>query len=63
MSGPLWFVLIALQVFHLLLLLLTIGFLGNLNNVSGFQKSTTAPQKVLGSFYSGDYWPRIYTLS
>ena len=48
MSGPLWFVLIALQVFHLLFLLLHDWVpLGNLNNVSAFQKSTTAPQKVL----------------
>ena len=48
MSGPLWFVLIALQVFHLLFLLLHDWVpLGNLNNVSAFQKSTTAPEKVL----------------
>lgn len=48
MVGPLWFVLIALQVFHLLFLLLHDWVpLGNLNNVAAFQKSTTAPQKVL----------------
>ena len=48
MSRSLWFVLIALQAFHLLFLLLHDWVpLGNLNNVSAFQKSTTAPQKVL----------------
>ena len=43
----LWSLLIALQVFHLLFLLLHDWVpLGNLNNVAAFQKSTTMPQKV-----------------
>jgi hypothetical protein len=44
---PLWSVFVALQIFHLLFLLLHDWVpLGNLNNVSAFQKSTTMPQKV-----------------
>jgi hypothetical protein len=43
----LWSLLIALQIFHLLFLLLHDWLpLGNLNNVSAFQKSTTVAQKV-----------------
>lgn len=48
MRAPLWFLFVALQIFHLLFLLLHDWVrLGNLNDVSAFQKSTTAPQKVL----------------
>jgi hypothetical protein len=50
MPAPLtlWPVLVALQIFQLLFLLLHDWVpLGNLNNVSAFQKSTTAPQKAL----------------
>ena len=48
MLSSLWLVLIALQIFHLLFLLLHdwVSF-GNLNDVSAFQKSTTPPQKAL----------------
>jgi hypothetical protein len=48
MPSPLWSLLIALQTFHLLFLLLHDWVpLGRLNDVSAFQKSTTAPQKAL----------------
>jgi hypothetical protein len=48
MPSRLWSLLVALQIFHLLFLLLHDWVpLGHLNDVSAFQKSTTAPQKVL----------------
>ena len=48
MSSPLWVLLIALQVFHLLFLLLHDWVsLGNLNDVAAFQQSFTLPQKIL----------------
>ena len=48
MPAPLWSLLVALQIFHLLFLCLHdwVQF-GNLNDVSAFKKSTTTLQKIL----------------
>lgn len=48
MPSRLWLLLVALQIFHLLFLLLHDWVpLDRLNDVSAFQKSTTTPQKAL----------------